>query len=157
MSKLWRIGGIAVGIAAVVGFIITQLNVSEYNDYIEKVRPHLAAQDALVAEMQKTTDAEALEKLPGYIERAKGLEKKFEETAPSDEELKEIHQHLVNRASALTAYCEGMKGAYENNLNKEQAEAAMKHAAQAGEHLNAFVAARNAYGKKHNITFDDDK
>ena len=51
MSKLWRIGGIVVGIAAVVGFIITQLNVSEYNDYIEKVRPHLAAQDALVAEM----------------------------------------------------------------------------------------------------------
>ena len=155
MKKVWRIGGALVGIGALVGFVLSHLNANEYNDYVKPLRPHIAKQDALIEEMQKTTDAEALEKLPDYIERATALQKSFVDATPEDEELKEIHQHLVNRAESLLAYCTGMKVAYETK-DQAKATAAMEHAKAAKAHLDAFVAARNAYGKKYDIKFDDE-
>ena len=155
MNTLWRIGGVVVVIIAVVGFVFGQVNANAYNDYIERVRPHIAEQDKLIEDLKTTSVADAPGKYPAYVDRATALQKSFADTTPDDEELKKVHQHLINRADSLAAYCTGMNAAYQAN-DQAAARAALEHVKAAGEHLDAFVAARNAYGKAHNINFEDE-
>ena len=54
----------------------------------------------------------------------------------------------------MTDWLEGIKVYYGSKSPKDLAEA-NEHAKQGKAHLDAFVAARNAYGKKKDIKFED--
>ena len=157
MKKSLKVIGIVIIVAGVIGIVISEMNAGTYNDYIMTVRPSLAAQDKLAMEVQqaaKTSDKEVAANIDGFIARSEALEQELKKATPKDPELAALHQHMVTRAATVTAYLQALKTAVKNQ-KKADVEAATALAAKAGEHLTAFKAARDAYGKKHSITFDD--
>jgi hypothetical protein len=143
---------------AIIGFLIysrvdSSSHVKEFNSYIKKVRTLLAKQDALMDEVQKTPETAVQEKVPKYIERSDALTKSFQAITTSDEELAKMHPLFAKRSEAISAALH-LVLKYDKSKDKKDLDAQNAKWTEARKHLDAFVAQRDAYFKKHDIELE---
>ena len=147
------IAGLVIGLGALGAWWSTRATVSGYNEYSDQLRPVVAEQDTIVQETGKASNADGAKKVDGWIETSKALEAKFVAITPKDPEIAAFHHHWINRAKSITAALEALKKFYGTSASADL-EVVKKHSAEAKAHLDAFTAARNAYGKSNDIQFE---
>lgn len=157
-SALKKVLGLVGVIFAIVGLWRTydaNQNERAFNAYVATLRPLLAEQDALVGEISKTSDPEVPPKVEDWIARADALEQRFAAARPEGEELIELHRHLDERAHQLTA---AMKVLRRLGTDEDQTavQTEYQERCEAGRAaLDAFVAARDAYFKRHDLALEE--
>ncbi|MBN2341470.1 MAG: hypothetical protein JXX29_19780 [Deltaproteobacteria bacterium] len=137
--------GIISGVIAIVG--LTQLfggmaNADTYNEYIEKVRPLVEQQDALLEEIDSATDEEGAKRVADWLKRSRQIEAKLKALIPEEDWIAALHSHMVARGESFTAMVESAEKFFTTNQESYVTEM-KKHAADAAKHLDAYLAARD--------------
>lgn len=122
-----------------------------FNAYVDALRPLLVEQDAFLEEISGTADADVSGKVEDWITRADALEQRFAAARPQGQELIELHRHLDERAAHLSAAMRVLR-----RLGTEEDQTAVQveydgRCGAAGAALDAFLAARDAYFKRHEL------
>jgi len=152
-NRLLGIVGTIVALGSAGAWVFSEYTVHQYNDYAETIRPLLAEQDALLKEIDQTADKEGPAKVDAWIAQSKDLRSRFEAVTPEDAEIAAFHKYWLLRADSITQALEVAKIYFKT---KKQSDMALltQHFATAKKHLDAFLAARDVYAKKHNLKIE---
>ena len=155
MRKLISIVATAVLVTVgVVGYFITQGNVDAYNGYAERIRPLLLQQDAMIEQIQASTDEQGKGLVDGWLATSASIQNQLAAITTEEAEINALNLHLVARAQKLTTGLQHVKSYYQTG-DQAALDSWTKLAGQAGAHLDTFVKARDAYFKEKDMVLEE--
>jgi len=155
MRKLLSIviTGVVVTVG-IVGYVITQGNVDAYNGYADRIRPLLLQQDAVIEQIQASTDEQGKGLVDGWIATSSSIQNQLAAITTEEPEINALNLHLVARAQKLTTGLQHVKNYYMTGNQQSLAEWT-RLTTEAGAHLDAFVKQRDAYFKDKDMVLEE--
>jgi len=142
--------GVFVVCAAVIGMgeIDKKTAVKDYNAYFKGIKPYMSQQDALLTEVGNTNPLEAATKAKGWTEKARGIKDKLSKKAPTNAELKPMHDKIME---ATGYYVEAFE-ILETSVGQEELGPKFKEKLEKWQKaLQEIDTLQKAYAKEHDL------